>query len=265
MRCVAHGVRAAGSELLRRYFAAERADQSGRQHDRRERHREHVDGDERGCGDCPQRRGGERARADAPRSVQDDCGDRGFDAVERARDLRHVAVRHVDPRQCDQDEKRWQHEQATGDDTAPRTMHEPADVGGELGRFRSGQHHAVVERMQKALLADPAAALDQLAVHDGDLPGRPTEADEAELQPETEGFGPADGCGRRRGDVGGAGDAGSSADFRRAEFIRLRCGDRALIFVGPNSFGRDVRRALRATGRRRARRPRRCRSRSRAR
>ena len=42
--------------------------------------------------------------------------------------------------------------------------------------------------MQEAVLADPAAPLDEFAVQDRDLPGGPAEADEAELQPEAEGF-----------------------------------------------------------------------------
>jgi hypothetical protein len=53
--------------------------------------------------------------------------------------------------------------------------------------------------VQKALLADPAALLHQFAVHDGDLPGRPAEADEAELQPEAQGFGEGNTAGSRAG------------------------------------------------------------------
>ena len=66
------------------------------------------------------------------------------------------------------------------------SVHEPADVDGELLRLGAGQQHAVVERVQEALLADPAAPLDQLAVHDGDLSRRAAEGDEAELDPEAE-------------------------------------------------------------------------------
>jgi hypothetical protein len=42
-----------------------------------------------------------------------------------------------------------------------------------------------IERMEKARLADPAFLFHQLALHDRDLPGRPAEADEPELEPET--------------------------------------------------------------------------------
>jgi hypothetical protein len=47
--------------------------------------------------------------------------------------------------------------------------------------------------VQEAPLADPAAPLDELGVHDRDLPGRPAEADEAELQPEAQREGRAGG------------------------------------------------------------------------
>src|SRR5271169_6402130 len=65
-------------------------------------------------------------------------------------------------------------------------MHEPADIGGQLLRFRARKHHAVVERVQKAPLRDPAAALDQLLVHDRNLAGWTAKADETELEPEAQ-------------------------------------------------------------------------------
>ena len=62
-------------------------------------------------------------------------------------------------------------------------MHEPADVDGQLSGFRPRQQHAVVERMQKTLFRNPALALHQIGVHQRDLSGWSTEADEAEFQP----------------------------------------------------------------------------------
>jgi hypothetical protein len=110
------------------------------------------------------------------------------------------AEAQVDPAQRDEDEQRGQHEQQAGHDAAPGAVHEPANVGGQLLRLGPGQHHAVVQRVQEAPLADPAPALDELAVHDRDLPRRATEADEAELEPETKRAPEAHGgrCDRRR-------------------------------------------------------------------
>ena len=75
-----------------------------------------------------------------------------------------------------------------GDDPAFDAVQEPADVDGELLRLRAGQQHAVVQRVEEPGVADPPAALDELVVHDRDLPGRPTEVDEAELGPEARGL-----------------------------------------------------------------------------
>src|SRR5262249_33505365 len=80
-------------------------------------------------------------------------------------------------------------EKRTGDDAAPRAVHQPADVGGELLRLGSRQHHAVVERVQEAPFRDPALLLDQLAMHDRDLAGWTAEADPAELPPVAERLG----------------------------------------------------------------------------
>jgi hypothetical protein len=57
-----------------------------------------------------------------------------------------------------------------------------------LLRLWPGQHHTKVKCMQKPFFRNPATLFDQLAVHDRNLPSRATKADEAELQPEAEGF-----------------------------------------------------------------------------
>jgi hypothetical protein len=50
-------------------------------------------------------------------------------------------------------------------------VQQPADIGRELLRLRPRQQHAVIERVKKTLLADPAFLVDQDAVHHRDLPG----------------------------------------------------------------------------------------------
>ena len=176
---------------------AEHADQRRGDDDRGERRVESEDRDECRRREDPQRRMLQRARPDAPRRSEDDRYDRWLDAVEDARDERHVAVRKVDPRERDQDEYRGQHEQGARDDAAPYAVHHPADIGRELRRFRTGQHHAVVERVQEAVFGDPAPAFHQFRMHDRDLAGRPAEADEAELEPEAECLGEGNGRGWR--------------------------------------------------------------------
>ena len=133
--------------------------------------------------------------------MQHQRGDGGFEPIEDTRHHRQRAEGNVDPRQPNQDEQRGQHKQSARHDAAPGAVHQPADVDRELLRLGAGQQHAIVQRVQKALFADPAFLLDQLGVHDGDLPGRATETDEAELKPEAKRFVEADG-GRAWGDVG---------------------------------------------------------------
>jgi len=73
-------------------------------------------------------------------------------------------------------------------DAAPRLVQQPADVDGQLLRLGSGEQHAERERVQEPSLADPSFALDELLVHERDLPAGPAEVDEPQLHPEPEGF-----------------------------------------------------------------------------
>jgi len=125
---------------------------------------------------------------DAPGLLHDDGGDRRLDAVEQSGHQRHVAEGDVHPGQRDQDEQRRQHEQRAGNDAAPASMHQPADIGRELLRLRARQHHAVVQRVQEAALGNPAPVLDQFLMHDRNLAGRSAKTDETQLEPEHEGF-----------------------------------------------------------------------------
>src|ERR1051325_2667101 len=65
-------------------------------------------------------------------------------------------------------------------------MQQPADIDGKLRRLRAGQEHAVVERVQETLFADPTPALDDFALHEGDLSRRAAERDKSQLDPEAQ-------------------------------------------------------------------------------
>jgi len=109
-----------------------------------------------------------------------------LDAVEYAGNCRQAAKRGINTRQQDQECQRGQHEQCAGDHAAPGFVHYPADVDRKLGGLGAGQHHAVIECMQKAALGYRALTLDQVLAHDRDLPGCATEADEPEFEPVAE-------------------------------------------------------------------------------
>ena len=67
-------------------------------------------------------------------------------------------------------------------------MKKPADIHGQLLGLRTGQEHTVIESIQEPLGAHPFSPFHQFLLHDGDLTGRASEADEAELQPEAQGL-----------------------------------------------------------------------------
>jgi hypothetical protein len=62
-------------------------------------------------------------------------------------------------------------------------MHDPAEIGRQLLRLRPRQQRAKAQRMQKPLLSQPVPLLHNLAVHHGDLPGRPAERQQPDPQP----------------------------------------------------------------------------------
>ena len=163
-----------------------------RQHHHRKRHAEAGNRQKadqcNGPGHRQLPRRAQRLAANAVQRVQDDGRHRRLDAVEQCGHQRLRAPSHVDPAQGDQHQQRRQHKQQAGSDAAARLVHQPAQVSGQLLRLGPGQDHAEIERMQKAFFRHPAAPLDQLAVHDRNLPGRPAKTDEAQLQPKAQGL-----------------------------------------------------------------------------
>jgi len=157
-------VSAAGGEFFRCDPATGITNHSRRQHDRGKRYIEREDPKKRRSRYRPQYAVLQGARTNAISGKQYDGGDRRLDTVENSRHRRHVAEGEINPRQEYQDEQRRQHEQRTCDDTTPRSVHQPADVNGKLLRLRSRKHHAVIERVQKSPLRDPAFFLDQVLV-----------------------------------------------------------------------------------------------------
>jgi len=89
-----------------------------------------------------------------------------------------LAVGNVGEREPEDQEESGQHEGDSGEDSALHPVQQPPHVDGELLRLGAGQQHAVVQRVQEPPVADPPPALDELLVHDRDLPSRPAEVDE---------------------------------------------------------------------------------------
>ena len=116
-------------------------------------------------------------------------------------------MRHVHPRKAQEQEEARQDERDARDDPTPDPVEQPAHVRGELHRLRARQQHAVAERVEVPALVDPAAALDELLMHQGDLPRGTAEVHESEPDPEAR-------CLAERGGRGGRRSAGDPSEGR---------------------------------------------------
>ena len=129
------------------------------------------------------------ALPDTPRRSQHERNHGRLDAIQDASHHGYITKGQISPRERNQNQERRQHEQATSDDAAGSAVHEPADIGGELHCLGPGQQHAVVQRMKKTLLGDPALFFDQLIMHQGDLTARTTKANKTKTKPVADCFG----------------------------------------------------------------------------
>ncbi len=149
---------------------------------------EKEDGDEGRGGDGPIVRLVQSAPRDADERLDDDHENGGLDAEKGRLDDRHLSEQGVGDAEPEHDQGARQHEEQAGGEAARRTVQPPADIGGKLHGLRARQQHAEIERMQKALLADPAALLDENAMHERDLSGRSAEGHDADLGPDVKRF-----------------------------------------------------------------------------
>ena len=99
-----------------------------------------------------------------------------------------VAERHVHRRQGEQRDNAGEDEQDARGQAAAGAVQQPAGVDGQLLRLRAGQQHAVVQRVQKPLLTDPALLVHQGLLHDRDLAGRAAEGLQRDEKPGAHGL-----------------------------------------------------------------------------
>src|SRR5262245_25523861 len=163
--------------------SADEADQRCRKDNDWEGNVEKKDGDERRRSQTNQYLVLECAPADANDGLYNNCQHSRFEAEEQGSDNRNVAPAGIDVAEAHDGNDTRDDEQPARDNAAKRAVHQPADVGGKLLRLGSRQQHAVVERVQKTLLGDPALFFDEDAMHHRDLPGRSTKAEPGNPQP----------------------------------------------------------------------------------
>ena len=175
-------------ECIRHHAAQEQPADGGGYHDQREGNREKVKCDEGQDREGEEDAVVERSLADTQDRLDHDGDDHRLHPVEQTRDRRYVGVGGREVGEQPQYEDRRYDEESASHDAAQSSVQPPADVGGDLLGLGAGQKHAEVQSPQVLVLGDPMFLLDQLPVHDRDLPGRSPEVDQPQLYPEPERF-----------------------------------------------------------------------------
>jgi hypothetical protein len=152
----------------------------GGENDEREGRREQEQRGERRRRDQPVDRPLQRALRHPQQRFDHDHEHGGLDPDERRLDEGHIAIDRVDRRQGEHDGRAGQDEEKPGREASPDAMQLPARVGRKLHRLGSGQQHAEIERMQEGRLVEPFLFVDQNAVHQGDMPCRSAERQQAD-------------------------------------------------------------------------------------
>ena len=201
----------AGRELPGGKEMAQPSSQGRAQEDKNKGDVEKIDRDERQACQGPQRRTAQGFFANPQDGLGDDGDHRSGQAVKESGQPRQVSAGHEEPAQGEEDEHRWQDKQRARRHSPAPAMQPPAEVGGQLLGFRAGEQHAEIKGFEEVPVGDPPALLHQFAVHDGDLPGRPAEADATEPEPIAHAFaqgragGRGEGVGHEDGKDGPAG------------------------------------------------------------
>jgi len=177
-------VRLRGRELLRDQAPSEPAGEPRGGDDHGKGHAQEEDRDERGAGHGLEDAGLEGPPADPEDGLDDHGHHRRLQPEEQAGDERRIPIGGVEDGEGQDGEEAREHEENAGRETSEGPVEQPSDVGRELLCLGTGQQHAIVEGMEETALAHPPLLLDQDAVHDRDLAGRPSEALEGDQRPD---------------------------------------------------------------------------------
>lgn len=197
--------------------AADQADQPGAEHDQGEGRTQGEHGHEGRRRQSDHGAVLQDAAADAQQRLDHDGEHRGLHAEEQRRHQRRLAVGGVQPSERKHHGRAGQDEQHTRDQPAARAVQQPADIGGELHGLRPRQEHAEIQRVHEARVGDPAPLVDHDAMHEGDLPGRTAEAEQADAQPDPRRLGQPDRDRGRATHAVAAGQLWRSSAAKRAQ------------------------------------------------
>jgi hypothetical protein len=128
-----------------------------------------------------------------PRAPPDDGDHRGADAVEGALHPREPAVREVDRGQRQHHHERRQHERRRDQRRSERPGLQPAEPDRKLRRERPRRELGEREPFDVVALREPAALLDEVALHVADERDRAPEAEGSQAQEVAEQLGEGEG------------------------------------------------------------------------
>ena len=152
--------------------ATEEADQPGKKYDQWEGNVENENRDKRQPGKTTHDIVLQSARPNPHHSLKHHCQHGGFQTKEQPLYNRHLAEQNVDIAKRQNRQEAGQHKQRTGNQPALGLVEQPANIDCQLLRLGARQEHAIVQRMQKALLTNPALFLDKYAMHHRNLSRR---------------------------------------------------------------------------------------------
>src|SRR3954453_697068 len=166
----------------------DKTNHAGRDHDQREWNSEKENTNEGERSQDEHRPALQGTASDPLHRVKHNREHHRLEAQKQRHNRRHAAERGVDiAERHDRADAGYDKKPAGNDGTRP-AMHQPADIDRQLMGFRPRQQHAVAQRMQEPVLADPFLLVDDDPVHDRDLPGRTAEAKHGHAQPDPKGF-----------------------------------------------------------------------------
>ena len=164
------------SEGIGSEASSQKAETRGRQHDEGKRHIIEEDRHKCQSGQRDHQSVFQGPFADPEDGFQDDCQYSRFETKEEPLHDTQVLITGIQDAQHEHEKKTGYYEQCPCHNPSPGLVQEPSDVRCQLLSFRSGEKHAVIERMKKALFTDPAPFFHQVPVHHRYLGGRTAKA-----------------------------------------------------------------------------------------
>ena len=115
---------------------------------------------------------------------QHNCQNSGLHADKNGFEYSGILIGDIDHAERQHGDGARQNKKNAGNNTAAHPVQQPAKINGQLLRLWAGKQHAKIQCMQEPPFADPFHLGHHKPVHDGNLAGRTTKAEQADLEPD---------------------------------------------------------------------------------